>query len=164
MPKFVLENAKLLKAFIYIMPKNDGVFNVQFHNTNLALKMQNGWLKCQNGQQTCFNWQHVAYYLLPKKFWVCQNAKIVCNRFNRYTNTPPLVLTFLPYKFLGAFVFGIPVISFKIFWHHCFLFLALWFWRSDLDPLFNLYQNHSFLSSTTKMNQFCPTHCNALTQ
>ena len=60
MPKFVLENAKLLKAFIYIMPKNDGVFNVQFHNTNLALKMQNGWLKCRNGQQTCFNWQHVA--------------------------------------------------------------------------------------------------------
>ena len=51
-PKFVIQNAKIFKAFTMfnfikaLMPKfsqhndkNDGVFQVQFHNTNLALKI-----------------------------------------------------------------------------------------------------------------------------
>ena len=50
-PKFVIENAKIFKAFSMfnfikaLTPKfsqhnakNDGIFKVQFHNTNLALK------------------------------------------------------------------------------------------------------------------------------
>ena len=45
MPKFVLQNAKIFKAFSMfnfiktLTPENDGVFKVQFPNTNLALKM-----------------------------------------------------------------------------------------------------------------------------
>ena len=52
MPKFVLQNTKILKAFSMfnfikaLTPKfsqhnakKDGIFKVQFHNTNLALKM-----------------------------------------------------------------------------------------------------------------------------
>ena len=51
MPKFVLQNAKIFVAFSLFnfikaltpkfsqhQPKNDDIFKVQFHNTNLALK------------------------------------------------------------------------------------------------------------------------------
>ena len=66
------------------MPKN-GVFKVQFHNKNLALKCQNGRLKCQNGQQKCLNWQNVAQYLWPKN-WHFYRQNLFFGIFTPLTN------------------------------------------------------------------------------
>ena len=60
----------LSQNFHNIMPKNDGVFKVQFANKNLALKMPKQATKMPKWAKKCLNWQHVAQYLLPKN-WHC---------------------------------------------------------------------------------------------
>ena len=84
------------------MPKNYGVFIVQFHNTNLALTHRNGHFYRQNGQQKCFNCQHVAQYLLPKKLAFLHQKNAGVRAFMKLTQGPGPGVSFCRIKYIKS--------------------------------------------------------------